>query len=133
MSVLYIKDASGNWQAVTAFEGPPGAPGEAGQKGVTFRPTVSSSGVISWTNDGGQTNPTAVSIMGPQGLKGDTGATGAQGPKGDTGDTGPAGPQGPKGDTGEQGPKGDTGPAPDTSIFLTKADYDAGFDGGTIV
>ena len=52
---------------------------------------------------------------GPQGPKGDTGATGPQGPKGDTGETGATGPQGPKGDTGEtgatgpQGPKGDTG------------------------
>lgn len=31
-------------------------------------------------------------IMGPQGPKGDTGATGAQGPKGDTGETGAQGP-----------------------------------------
>ena len=49
---------------------------------------------------------------GPQGPKGDTGATGAtgpQGPKGDTGATGATGPQGPKGDTGATGPKGDTG------------------------
>lgn len=58
---------------------------------------------------------------GPQGPKGDTGATGPQGPKGETGATGP---QGPKGDpftyadftpeqlaslTGPQGPKGDPG------------------------
>ena len=58
------------------------------------------------------------SVVGPQGPKGDTGATGPAGPKGDTGatgpqgETGPAGPQGPKGDkgdTGPQGPKGDTG------------------------
>jgi len=53
--------------------------------------------------------------QGPQGAKGDTGATGAQGPKGDTGATGATGAQGPKGDTGAtgatgaQGPKGDTG------------------------
>ena len=45
-------------------------------------------------------------MQGPQGPKGDTGATGPQGPKGDTGATGP---QGPKGDTGPAGPKGDTG------------------------
>ena len=32
--------------------------------------------------------------VGPQGPKGDTGATGPQGPKGDTGETGPQGPQG---------------------------------------
>ena len=42
-----------------------------------------------------------VSIVGPQGVKGDTGA---QGPKGDKGDTGP---QGPKGDTGAKGDTGD--------------------------
>lgn len=57
-------------------------------------------------------------IRGPQGPKGDTGATGPQGPKGDTGATGATGSQGPKGDqglkgntgaTGPQGPKGDTG------------------------
>lgn len=38
--------------------------------------------------------------QGPQGEKGNTGATGPQGPKGDTG---PAGPQGEKGDTGATG------------------------------
>lgn len=40
---------------------------------------------------------------GPQGPKGDTGATGPQGPKGDTGATGATGPQGAKGDTGQRG------------------------------
>lgn len=34
------------------------------------------------------------SVVGPQGPKGDTGATGATGPKGDTGATGPQGPRG---------------------------------------
>lgn len=37
---------------------------------------------------------------GPQGEKGDTGATGPQGTKGDPGDTGPQGEQGPAGDDG---------------------------------
>ena len=46
---------------------------------------------------------------GPQGPKGEQGATGPQGPKGDTGLTGPQGPKGDTGDTGPQGPKGDTG------------------------
>jgi hypothetical protein len=46
---------------------------------------------------------------GPQGPKGETGATGPQGPKGDTGATGP---QGPKGDTGATGPAG----SPDTPL-----------------
>ena len=48
---------------------------------------------------------------GPQGPKGDTGATGPQGPKGDTGDVGPQGPKGDPGDVGPQGPKGDQGDA----------------------
>ncbi len=48
-------------------------------------------------------------LQGPQGAKGDIGATGPQGPKGDTGATGPQGPKGDTGATGPQGPKGDTG------------------------
>lgn len=62
-----------------------------------WRPSVSSSGVLSWTNSTSETTPSSVNIKGP---KGDTGATG---PKGATGATGP---QGPKGDTGPQGPAG---------------------------
>lgn len=83
--------------------------------GATYTPSVSSEGVISWTNDREKPNPEPVSIRGPQGPKGDKGDTGekgdtgAQGPKGDKGDQGIQGEQGPKGDTGEQGPKGDTG------------------------
>ena len=64
-----------------------------------WRPSVSSSGVLSWTNSTSETTPTSVNIKGP---KGDTGS---QGPKGATG---PQGPQGPKGDTGPQGPAGTT-------------------------
>ncbi|HFI0564497.1 TPA: LPXTG cell wall anchor domain-containing protein, partial [Streptococcus suis] len=65
---------------------------------------------------------------GPQGPKGDTGATGPagpQGPKGDTGATGPAGVAGPKGDTGSTGPAGpqgdtgSTGPQGETSTTAT--------------
>lgn len=64
-----------------------------------WRPSVSSAGVISWTNSTSETTPSSVNIKGP---KGDTGS---QGPKGDTG---PQGPQGPKGDTGPRGPAGTT-------------------------
>ena len=98
-------------------DGETGATGPAGPQGAdgaTFTPSVSTEGVISWTNDGGLTNPAAVNIKGPQGAtgatgpQGETGATGPQGPKGDTGDTGP---QGPKGETGATGATGATGPA----------------------
>ena len=64
-----------------------------------WRPSVSSSGVISWTNSTSETVPSSMNIKGP---KGDTGS---QGPRGATG---PQGPQGPKGDTGPQGPAGTT-------------------------
>jgi hypothetical protein len=84
---------------------------------------LSSETAISWN----ETGP-----VGPQGPKGDTGATGPigpQGPKGDTGATGPVGPQGPKGDTGAtgatgpQGPAGPPGPAGVTSTVVGRADY----------
>ena len=53
--------------------------------GVTFVPSVSSDGVLSWTNNGGLANPVTVNIKGSKGDKGDTGATGAQGPQGEPG------------------------------------------------
>ena len=50
------------------------------------------------------------SVMGPQGPKGETGATGPQGQTGPQGAKGDTGAQGPKGEPGSQGPKGVTGP-----------------------
>lgn len=38
--------------------------GAAGKNGTTFTPAVSQDGVLSWTNDGGLTNPDEVSIKG---------------------------------------------------------------------
>lgn len=35
----------------------------AGQDGTTFTPSVSSDGVISWTNDGGKQNPQSVDLV----------------------------------------------------------------------
>ena len=64
--------------------------GNTGANGVTFTPHLSVDGTLSWTNDGGLTNPAPVNI---KGAKGDTGA------------------QGVKGDKGEKGEKGDTGAA----------------------
>lgn len=80
--------------------------GVPGTNGVTFTPHLSADGTLSWTNDGGLTNPVPVNI---KGAKGDTGAQGAKGntgEKGEKGDTGPQGPQGVKGDTGPKGPAG---------------------------
>lgn len=77
-----------------------GGSGTTGTNGVTFTPHLSADGILSWTNDGGLTNPAPVNI---KGAKGDAGAPGA---KGDKGDTGLQGPKGEKGDTGPKGPAG---------------------------
>lgn len=47
-----------------------------GPQGATFTPSVSSDGVISWTNDRGKENPSSVSVRGPQGIQGETGPSG---------------------------------------------------------
>ena len=85
-----------------------------------FIPSVSSDGVISWTNKAGLENPASVSVKGDKGDKGEqgiqgvqglTGATGPQGEKGDKGDKGDTGATGATGATGSKGDKGDKGDA----------------------
>lgn len=44
-----------------------GTDGDDGNDGVTFTPSVDSSGNISWTNDGGRTNPQTQNIKGADG------------------------------------------------------------------
>lgn len=93
-------------------DGSPGAAGAPGATGTTFTPSVSADGTLSWTNDGGKTNPASVNIKGPQGAQGpqgDPGAKGETGEKGETGAAGATGPEGPQGPKGEQGAKGDPG------------------------
>lgn len=51
-------------------DGTDGQNGEPGQNGATFTPSVSTDGVLSWTNDGGKENPASVSIKGPAGEAG---------------------------------------------------------------
>ena len=94
-----------------------------GSSGVVkyWRPSVNTSGVLSWLLSESESTPSSVNIKGPKGDTGATGATGATGPRG------LQGPQGPKGDTGPQGPKGDQGPAGSGSV--TSVD---GLRGGTI-
>ena len=81
-----------------------GLQGEKGDTGAYFTPAVSAEGLLTWTNNGGLTNPASANIKGP---KGDKGERGEQGPKGD------------KGEQGEQGPQGDTGPNEVTSSTAT--------------
>lgn len=59
-----------------------GGSGEAGKDGVTFIPSVDSSGNISWTNDGGLENPATVNIRGPRGYQGYDGQDGQDGEDG---------------------------------------------------
>ena len=100
-------------QGPAGADGAPGADGAAGKDGtngrdgVTFTPSMSDDGDLSWTNDGGKANPQTVNLKGP---KGDTGARGPAGADGAKGDTGPEGPRGPQGKTGPQGETGATGP-----------------------
>ena len=91
-------------------DGSPGAAGAPGATGTTFTPSVSADGTLSWTNDGGKTNPASVNIKGPQGVQGPQGEPGAKGETGAAGAIGPEGPQGPKGEQGPQGEPGATGP-----------------------
>lgn len=62
-----------------------------------FIPSVSSAGVLSWTNKAGLANPASVNIKGDKGDTGLQGKQGVQGVKGDKGD---------KGDTGARGATG---------------------------
>ena len=87
-------------------DGAKGADGAAGKDGVTFTPSMSDDGDLSWTNDGGKANPQTVNLKGP---KGDTGARGPAGADGAKGDTGPEGPRGPQGEQGPQGADGAPG------------------------
>ena len=56
-----------------------GTSGKDGSNGVTFTPTVSEDGTISWTNDGELDNPESVNIRGPIGPNGKEGLKGNDG------------------------------------------------------
>lgn len=109
-------------------------PGLPGVDGVTFTPSVSEAGVISWTNDGEEENPDPVDIMGPPGAAAGFGTVSAtvdettgtpsvevetSGPdtaknisfafSGLKGERGEKGDKGDTGDTGPQGIQGETG------------------------
>ena len=94
-----------------------------GLAGPHYTPHISDDNVLSWTNNGGLTNPapvqlstgsgsgdgapgkSAYEIALEQGFKGTeqewlASLIGPQGPKGDKGDTGPRGPAGPQGEAG---------------------------------
>ena len=95
-------------------DGTNGADGANGADGVTFTPSVDSAGNLSWTNDGGLSNPATVNIKG---------ATGAIGERGEQGIPGERGAQGAKGDKGDKGDKGaDGAPGKDGSDATVTAE-----------
>lgn len=53
-----------------------GSTGAPGEDGATFTPSVSEDGTLSWSNDKELDNPAPVNIKGPQGPKGEPGASG---------------------------------------------------------
>ena len=57
------------------------------RSGATFTPVVSEFGELSWYNDKGLPNPSAVNIKGPKGDPGDPGEKGADGKDGKDGHT----------------------------------------------
>lgn len=69
-------------------DGTDGQNGEPGQNGATFTPSVSTDGVLSWTNDGGKENPASVNVKGPAGAPGKDGSAGAPGADGEPGQDG---------------------------------------------
>ena len=95
----------------TGAKGDKGDKGDDGDRGPVFIPALDASGNLSWSNDGGLTNPATVNIRGPQGAQGPTGPAGSQGAQGPEGPQGPTGAQGPAGSQGQKGDKGDKGDA----------------------
>lgn len=69
----------------TGETGATGIKGDRGAQGYTFTPSVSSDGLLSWSNNGSLTNPTAVNIKGDKGDKGDKGEPGKDGKDGEDG------------------------------------------------
>lgn len=74
--------------------------------GTTYIPSVSTEGIISWTNEQGLPNPDPVNIKGPAGPQGERGAQGKVGPQGIQGLTGPQGEPGTPGEPGQPGADG---------------------------
>ena len=67
-----------SWHALTQ-KGDKGDTGSQGPAGPYFTPSVNAAGDISWTNNGGLTNPETRNIKGPQGLPGADGQDGSDG------------------------------------------------------
>lgn len=72
-SQAIVQNSGTETDVVLDFTIPRGIQGDKGDNGSTFTPSVSESGIISWTNDGGLPNPSPQNIRGPQGQNGSPG------------------------------------------------------------
>ena len=82
-----ITDVNGTqtFDVMDGEDGDGSGDGTSGADGVTFYPSVAEDGTLSWTNDGGLTNPDPVNIKGADGEDGQDGAPGADGEDGTRG------------------------------------------------
>lgn len=111
-------------------QGEQGIQGTKGDAGIIFTPLITEDGTLSYTNEGGLSNPAPQNLRGPQGVQGVQGRQGIQGEQGIQGVPGPQGEQGTKGSIGATGPQGPTGPQGTQGIQGVKGDKgDAGIQG----
>lgn len=66
-TVLIFYDTTEVVSYSVSYMGADGAQGDKGEQGVTFIPSVSDEGIISWENDGELPNPEDKNIKGPEG------------------------------------------------------------------
>lgn len=97
-AVITITDKSGTTTA-EVYDGQ----GGGGSSDELWRPTVDSSGNISWQKSTSTTPPVTQNIKGDKGDQGEQGIPGTPGAKGDKGDKGDQGVQGPPGADGQDG------------------------------
>lgn len=105
---------------------------ESFSDGITYTPSVSADGTLSWSNNGGRENPPSVNVKGEKGDKGDKGDTGARGEAFLYSDftaeqlTALKGDKGEKGLKGDKGDKGTDGKTPVKGVdYWTAADQES--------
>lgn len=81
-NVVTVTLSNGTTSTFNVKNGSKGSNGTNGTNGATFTPSVDANGNLSWTNNGGLTNPPTVNIKGPKGDKGDAGSGGSGGGSG---------------------------------------------------
>lgn len=75
-NVVTVTLSNGTKSTFNVKNGSKGSNGTNGTNGATFTPSVDSAGNLSWTNNGGLTNPPTVNIKGPKGDSGEGGGSG---------------------------------------------------------